>query len=342
MHRNSGGSPAWADSPPLPDPVVDRPAERTVLSTALTRPHQSITLSGPHGAGKTLFTRYVLRELPETRQSVYLSCIDCDTQYKVLQRLYEDLAGDDLSSGYHTAHLHNEIADLLTNQETVLVLDDIGFLLLNDGNDLLYFLSRLDSDMTVVMIAAAQVDLAAAVDERTYSSLHPRRLRFEPYTPPQCTRILEERFTGETGPLATDPALDHITATTANIHLGLLWLTRAAELAADADVITKDDVVKAHEDAVRRYRLTALEAFSRHHMIVLKAIEQLTADQDRIYTGAVYDQYKTLCRYRGIDPLTTRRVSDFIDHLDLLGLITVVHYRGGRQGKTRHIELDSL
>jgi len=37
--------------------------------------------------------------------------------------------------------------------------------------------------------------------------------------------------------------------------------------------------------------------------------------------------------------LTNRRLSDFLTHLDLLGLIEAEYHRGGEAGKTREIQL---
>jgi Cdc6-like AAA superfamily ATPase len=303
---------------------------------------QHIHLYGPHGIGKTLVARHALRTIPDTREAVYLSCVHFDTQYKVLRRLCEDLAGDELNSGHHTAHLHNEVAGILANQQSVIVLDDIDFLLMNDGNDLFYYLSRLTSDLNIIAISAYTPDLKTAIDERTHSSLQPHRLAIAPYTPQQYIRILEERIAGEIPQSVTNDALTHIASTTSDIRLGLIWLRRAAESTAEDSVITENNVIEAQKDVIRRYQITALTEFSRHHAIALKAIEQLAAETDRIFTGMVYARYETLCQYRGIDPFTTRRISDFLHHLELLGLVDVDHYRGGKHGKTRQIRLGTL
>ena len=307
----------------------------------MTYPGQHMHLYGPHGIGKTLFARYAIQTLPDAKQALYLSGMRSDTQYKVLRQLCAAFDGDDLNSGHHTTHLHNQAASLLANQQTVIVLDDIDFLLMNDGNDLFYYLSRLASDVTTIAISTPPT-LSTEIDERTYSSLQPRRLTFRPYTPQQSSQILKEHITNETAQSATSDALTHVASATSNIRLGLIWLNCAAELAAEESVITEDDVVTAQDDAIRRYRHIALKGFSRHHVIVLKAIEQLTAETDRIYSGAVYDRYETLCGYQDIDSFSTRRISDFLHHLELLGLIEVDHYLGGRHGKTRKIRLAAL
>lgn len=90
---------------PLPDLVVDRPDIQETLQNAVVQSGRHLVLSGPHGTGKTLFVRHLLDNLPAV-QPIYIPCIRCDTQYKMLQRTIGVLTGDEVNSGHHTAHLH--------------------------------------------------------------------------------------------------------------------------------------------------------------------------------------------------------------------------------------------
>jgi archaeal cell division control protein 6 len=58
---------------------------------------------------------------------------------------------------------------------------------------------------------------------------------------------------------------------------------------------------------------------------------------ESIYTGEVYNLYKTLCDKIGFRPLTQRRISDIIAEFDMLGLINVKVISKGRYGRTREI-----
>jgi len=326
----------------IPAAAVTRDKERNIAGNILSRGgSQHLYLYGPRGAGKTLFTHHLLRDFLDERNICYLSGITDDTQYKVLARLAAVLAGTEIGSGYHTVQLYNQVAACLHDQETVVVLDDIEFLLLNDGNDLLYSLSRLEQGtaLNIVAVSANYPDLTATVDERTYSSLQPQRIAFEPYTADQATRILAERAQRELGQPVTNGAVSEITAATANITLGLHWLVQAA--AATDDVITADVVQTVQTAAVQRYRDRLLTDFSTHHHRLLEAIEQLTAGTEPTTSGAVYDRYETLSTAAGGDPFTRRRVSDFLTQLELLGIIDVDYHRGGTLGKTREIQLTS-
>jgi Cdc6-like AAA superfamily ATPase len=40
--------------------------------------------------------------------------------------------------------------------------------------------------------------------------------------------------------------------------------------------------------------------------------------------------------------MSTRRISDYLTHLELLGIINVDHHDGGAEGKTRILRLQHL
>lgn len=206
------------------------------------------------------------------------------------------------------------MATELEDTPAVLVLDGVEFLLQNDGNDLLYALSRVapPNRLTVLAISTPSVDLMTALDARTASSFQPRHLAVAPYTADETVRILKMQ-TDTVPQLITETALERIARQTTNITVGLTWLTRAAELHDPNTVITADSIPLLRRDVLHRYWLSSLTDFTRHHAIVLTAVEQLTVETETTYTGKVYDRYATLCRCRGWHPLTRRRISDYLD-----------------------------
>jgi Cdc6-like AAA superfamily ATPase len=334
--------PAVLDPDHLPDDIVDRNHEQRVLERMLNERGTDLHLAGAHGTGKTLLTRHVLDDASDAA-TCHLSCIEYDTQYKVLAHLVESLTGTDVRSGYHTAQLQDRIADLVTDRPLIVVLDDIDFLLAHDDSDLLYFLSRLNhATLHIVTVSATHTDLTTALDERTASSLNPVHLRVDPYTPHETYTILEQRartaFTRETR--FPKEALSIIAANTANTALGLCWLHDA--VIAAAETITTDLVHETRPAAVQRYRDHLLASFSPHHQLLCDVIEDLTADQEYVHTGAIYEEYHDTCQSKGYDPLTTRRLSDYLKDLELLGIIQADYHYGGTEGKTRTIQLQQI
>lgn len=323
-----------------PDSLVDRDQEHDKLINALTASGtQNAYLYGPRGTGKTVLARHTLDQLPDHRDIHYISCIHHDTQYKALQQLYKSVTGDTISDGHHTANLQRELTDHLGDTDAVIVLDELDFLLEHDGNTFLYYLSRFNHNLSIVAISSNNPDPASRIDERTYSSLHPRHITFDPYTQKQTHRILTDRIKdGLTQQAIRSEAVKLIASTTSNIRLAQHWLSYAVDTTADS--VTKQHVKDIRSQAVQRYRDVLLKDFSIHHHILVETIDQLTYETgDSVTTGAIYERYTELCKVGQHDALTQRRISDFLTHLELLGIIDATHHHGGPQGKTRDIQL---
>jgi orc1/cdc6 family replication initiation protein len=342
MNHESQPSDDTVEATKLTKDIINRQRERTALRDALTSPGPgNVHIYGPRGSGKTSVTHTVLDDLPNEIQTVYLTGMEHDTQYKVLERLAAELTGEELGSGYHTSDLQHQIEDHLYDTTAVVVLDEVDFLLENDGNDLLYYLSRIDADaqLTTVCISANHDDLAEVIDDRTYSSFHPRQITFDPYSVDQARRILAEHDIGSLDPLSVSPqAFGYIASQTQNLRRGLHWLQYAADTVEDT--LTQDEVKEIEHPARQLYWDVLLKDFSIHHHYLLEAIDQLSAETvDSIYTGEIYDRYEELCEISGKDSLSQRRLSDYLRHLELLHIIQADYHRGGKEGKTREITL---
>ena len=61
---------------------------------------------------------------------------------------------------------------------------------------------------------------------------------------------------------------------------------------------------------------------------------------NNIFTGEVYELYKSLCGKTNTSVLTQRRVSDIISEFDMLGIVNAKVISKGRYGRTREISLE--
>ena len=83
-----------------------------------------------------------------------------------------------------------------------------------------------------------------------------------------------------------------------------------------------------------------IEAQPKQQQATLYSIITLYSKRkDRVFTGDVYDVYKSICLQTGLRPLTQRRISDVIAELDMLGIINADVISKGRGGRTRAISL---
>lgn len=321
----------------IPDELVDRDTAKSKLQSTLGVSGQTLHLQGSSGTGKT----HLLKKFLDGKgtRCCYVSGLEYDTQYKALKAVLEQLTEESVSTGHHTSELQRQLEDQLDVLDPVVVLDDLDFLLLNDGDDLLYFLSRLPNPPQIVVVTSGSDELRNRVESRTYSTLQPRRIEFEPYTGKQVYEILANRASNSLQPRSVHrSAITYIASTTQNPVFALTWLRTAAQTAEET--MTEDLVQDVKNDAHDIHTENRLAALSQHHNYLFQAITELSQESGPvIQAGDIYQRYQTVTEERDQEPLSDRRISDFLKHLEHLNLIEAEYHYGGSKGKTRTINL---
>ncbi|MFC7213073.1 Cdc6/Cdc18 family protein [Saliphagus sp. GCM10025334] len=301
----------------------------------------NLHLYGPRGTGKTHLARHVLETLAEDTQTCLVPCTEFDTQYKVLKQLCRTVTGDEVSDGYHASDLKRMFEERSSDVQTIIVLDQVDFLLLNDGSDLLYYLSRLQSDdgLGIITISETLPTLQPELEERTFSTLHPETVLFKPYSSQTLFKILWDCVSTAFHPdTVTREAVSVIASSTENAAYGLQWLKTAGEHAET--IVSKELVEEVRPETDRAYVDQLLAGFSIHHRVLYEAVVKLTdGSREVVHTGEIYRTYRKLLESKRVKPLSDRRISDFIKHLELLQVIEADYHYGGRHGKTREIRL---
>jgi len=324
----------------LPETLVDRENTVSQLSEFDPSSGRNLLLHGPRGTGKTTFAHHFLQFDDTT--TCYISCDQFTTQYQVLKQVYQILTHEEIGTGHHTSDLQRKIEERTGQRPVVLILDEVDFLLLNDGGSLLYYLSRIENreNLSLILISSNHSSLKEQVEERTYSSLQTNRIPFEPYDGETVYQLLKNRAEKALRPQSLHrEALGYIASTTQNASQALHWLRVAAENTEQR--ITEEDVASLKDQAYREYVDHLLQPFTEHHRLVYQAIEELDEENkvDTVNTGAVYQRYQDLCQAYEEESLSNRRISDYLKQLELLNLINVKYYYGGQNGKTREINL---
>jgi Cdc6-like AAA superfamily ATPase len=135
-------------------------------------------------------------------------------------------------------------------------------------------------------------------------------------------------------------ALEQIASQIDDLNTGLHWLKTAAETAENA--VTTSTIEKTRNKAFKQYVQQLLQPFTQHHHLSFQAIQELHKELEQITAGDVYTRYQELTNSYNVKSLSNRRISDYLKHLELLDLIEAEYHYGGKTGKTRKIQLQSL
>jgi cell division control protein 6 len=256
-------------------------------------------------------------------------------------------------TGWPTDRVYSEFFDAVDLYQRVLVimLDEIDKLVEKSGDDTLYNLSRMNSDLerSRVSIIGISNDLKFTdfLDPRVKSSLGEEEIVFPPYDATQLTDILQQRskIAFREDSLA-DEVIPLCSAFAAQEHgdarRALDLLRTAGELAerTQAETIQEEHVRKAQEKIELNRIVEAVRTLPQQSKVILLSIIKLEQrDVNPINTGEVFNEYKRICQAIDCDVLTQRRVTDLISELDMLGIVNAVVVSKGRYGRTKEISL---
>ncbi|ARS91745.1 Cdc6/Cdc18 family protein [Natrarchaeobaculum aegyptiacum] len=256
-------------------------------------------------------------------------------------------------TGWPTDRVYSVFFDAVDYDERVVVimLDEIDKLVEKSGDDTLYNLSRMNSELenSRVSIIGISNDLKFTdfLDPRVKSSLGEEEIVFPPYDANQLRDILEHRsdVAFKAGALSDD-VIPLCAAFAAQEHgdarRALDLLRTAGELAERSQAETVEERhVREAQDKIELDRVVeVVRTLPTQSKLVLFAIISLEKNGvHSINTGEVFNIYKRFCEEIDADVLTQRRVTDLISELDMLGIVNAVVVSKGRYGRTKEINL---
>ena len=256
-------------------------------------------------------------------------------------------------TGWPTDRVYSSFFEAVDYHERVVVimLDEIDKLVEKSGDDTLYNLSRMNSELdnSRISIMGISNDLKFTdfLDPRVKSSLGEEEIVFPPYDANQLRDILQHRAdVAFKGNALTEDVIPLCAAFAAQEHgdarRALDLLRTAGELAerGQADTVEEEHVRQAQDKIELDRVVEVVRTLPTQSKIVLFAIILLEKNGvHNINTGEVYNIYKRLCEEIDADVLTQRRVTDLISELDMLGIVNAVVVSKGRYGRTKEISL---
>jgi len=322
----------------------------------------NLFLYGKTGSGKTLSVKYVMNQLLETSKNkkiplgiYYINCKlkrVADTEYRLIAQLIKEFGDDVPATGLPTDEVYNIFYRLLDAEKRIvlLVLDEIDQLTKKIGDDILYNLTRINSELKNSQICLVGISnnlvFAENLDPRVKSSLSEEEIIFPPYNALQIQDILRRRankaFTegvvemGVIEKCAAFAAREHGDARRA---IDLLRVAGEIAERSGCPTVQIGHLDEAEHKVESERIINAVTTQPKQFQAVLYAILLLSPQKKNFFTGEIYTTYLGLCTKEKFNVLTQRRVSDILAELDMLGIINAKIISKGRYGRTREIGL---
>lgn len=341
---------------------INQIAKILAPSLKLEKP-SNLFLYGKTGTGKTLSTLHTTNHLLSVAKTekipinaIYINCKlkkVADTEYRLVAQLIRALGKEVPSTGLPTDEIYKIFFNTIEQKEQLLliILDEIDQLVKKAGDEILYNLTRINTELTKSQISLVGIsnDLLFTnnLDPRIKSSLSEEEISFPPYNALQLQDILKERSKKAFKPRAIEEGvIEKCAAYAAGEHgdarRALELLRVAGELAErNQDSSIKIKHLDEAQNKIEHDQVVDIVKMQpKQFQICLYSMLTISSNKkDCIFTGEVYDVYKQLCSKIGLRPLTQRRLSDIIAELDMLGIINTKVISKGRYGRTREISL---
>lgn len=344
------------------DHQIQQIAQILAPSLRLEKP-SNLFIYGETGTGKTVSIDFTTTKIKDVAgknnvpvKIVYLNCKlkrVADTEYRLAAQLARNLGRDVPPTGLPTDEIYKILFNLIDSQEqlVILILDEIDQLVKKIGDEILYNLTRINTELKKAQISiigiSNDVVFRDNLDPRIKSSLSEEYILFPPYDALQLQEILRQRSeiafkkgaveAGVIEKCAAYAAQEH-----GDARRALELLRVSGEIAErKAETTIKLCHIDEAEDKIEKDRLLdMIKIQTKQHQATLYSVIAIYSKRRMpIFTGEIYDLYKEICLKTGLRPLTQRRVSDIIAELDMIGIINAQVISKGRYGRTREISL---
>ena len=337
-----------------------------ILKPALygARP-SNILIYGQTGTGKTAVTKFICEQILEKAEkenkkihTAYINCKQTNTPYGILANIGKTYSTewDDVipHAGWRIDKVYAALKQKADDNGgiAIVILDEIDALVSKTGDDILYHLTGLNSDLNNSKISLIGISndtkFTSWLDPRVKSRLGEESLTFAPYNAIQIEEILAQRTNIAFNENVVDPlVLSYCSSKAAQEHgdarKALDLLRISAELAErdEREIVTVEYVNNAQNVMEKDQVRSIISTLPIHHKATLVStiLNQGKRENGNQTTGEVYSTYTQICKRFNLTDLSQRRVGHIISELDMQGLISAKIVSLGRQGRTKFINV---
>ncbi|MBI4043309.1 MAG: AAA family ATPase [Candidatus Diapherotrites archaeon] len=353
---------------PFREKQIEEIGRLVALTLSGKRP-DNLFVYGKPGTGKTSTARHVLEELMAFAakrgarvRGIYVNCRTHNSKYKVLIKCLKELYPQESFLGFSGAFLYEKLLDFLreNKHQVILALDELDKV--KDLDELVYALTRCNDELTDGSVSILGISnnlmFKDRLDPRTKSSLCKQEMVFPPYNAEELKAILEQRVQQAFKPNVVQANAINLASAIAAQESGdartaVMLMLRAGEIAEKEglDTVREEEVRKARTSVEEEIILSMVSTLPEQEQIVLYAIACLALDKKGtrklsgeieegiLYSGEVYEAYQQIARQFKEDVVSARWYREYVNELEMYGLILTTNSGKGMKGQTRFIKL---
>ncbi|OLS23718.1 MAG: ORC1-type DNA replication protein 1 [Candidatus Heimdallarchaeota archaeon LC_3] len=307
----------------------------------------NIGVIGSAGIGKTASVRYTIKKLIETAKSHkinvladYRNCLINRTAAAIFRGILRDVFGVNIR-GYGNEEAIDILIRRLNSEDAylILILDEVTSLPENDIESFLHMTDEFGARHRFFVILISRptewnMMLLPEISQRISDVI-----KFEPYKFEEVKEILEYRAGLAFKPSAYNDELlqmiAEISTSTRNLRHGVEILHRAGRIAdrSETSEISPEMVRKAKVSVYPELRPEILYDLNKHELLALLGITRdlLNNSYTAVSLQEAYSAYQLVREEYGEDKKSVDEFSEYLDNLEILGLISSV---GSKRNRT--------
>jgi cell division control protein 6 len=352
----------------VPVELPHRNKELSLLSqlflTLLTNPNdisRKVLITGRTGIGKTVTVKRfgtLLTNAAIKRNIsicyIHVNCRKERTSYKVLIKIIRSIDQSFPKRGYSTQDLLDIMIDLLNSQDVhaLIVLDELNYII-NDNNDLIYSLTRLNDDsfnipqrISIIGIVR-DISCINNLDNSTLSTLQRNIIKFEKYSQEQIFNILKYRAEiGLKSNVITNSLLkiiSDIVSIKGDIRYGLNLIWKAVKIAESKNLktINRECVRLANSDMVPFSTLDILNDMNTSKLLFLISIviHLKNSQKNENSLFEILKTYLVVCENTHAEPRSYSQLWNYIQDFKKERLVSVRLQSKDIKGRKAFIEI---